>query len=66
MDNISWQPGVTLEQMEEAIIKKALRFYNQNQIATAQSLGISAKTLYNKLKSYKEKEEKKSKETKAV
>lgn len=49
---ITWQPGVTLEQMEKMIIEKALVFYQGNKTQAAASLGIAIKTLYNKLDQY--------------
>ncbi len=49
---VTWQPGMSLEQLEKQTILAALRFYRSNQSATAQSLGITVKTLYNKLQQY--------------
>lgn len=47
-----WQPGMTLEQVEKMTIQKALRFYQGNQERTARALGISTKTIYNKIRQY--------------
>lgn len=47
-----WQPGVTLEQLEKETIYKALKFFNNNKVHTARALGISERTLYNKLELY--------------
>ena len=55
---ITWQPGMRLDEIEEQVIRKAMRFYNGNQTTTSASLGISSKTLYNKLKSYDERDKK--------
>ena len=49
---MSWQPGMTLEQVEKATILLAFRFYGGVQTTTAHALGISTRTLYNKLQSY--------------
>jgi ribonucleotide reductase alpha subunit len=49
---VFWSPGVTLEQMEKEVIVKAYRFFRNNKTATASSLGISVKTLDNKLERY--------------
>lgn len=49
---INWQPGMTLESIEKDVILMALRFYQDNREHTANSLGISVRTLYNKLKEY--------------
>lgn len=49
---ISYQPGVTLEQIEKEIILQAIRFYGGNKTRTAQSLGISIRTLDSKLAKY--------------
>jgi hypothetical protein len=49
---IAWQPGITLAEVEKAVIAKALQFYGGNKTTTASALGISTKTIYNKLHSY--------------
>lgn len=48
----SWSPGVTLEQIERAAIEKAFAFYQKNKTHTANSLGISIRTLDAKLAKY--------------
>ena len=52
--DVYWYPGLTLEDMEEQIIKKALAFYEGNKSATAHSLGIAIRTLDHKLQQYRE------------
>lgn len=47
-----WTPGQTLEGIEKEAIKKAYQFYQQNKTQTAASLGISIRTLDNKLEKY--------------
>lgn len=51
---ITWQPGLTLEQMEREVIQKAYRFFGGNKTATANSLGIAIRTLDSKLEKYNE------------
>lgn len=48
-------PGMTLAEVEKKVILYAFRFHRGNQTKTAQSLGISSKTIYSKLKEYGEK-----------
>ncbi len=51
---INWSPGVTLEAVEKQVILVAFRFYRGNKTVTSQSLGISIRTLDNKLERYEE------------
>lgn len=51
---ILWSPGVTLESIEKQVILTAFRFYKGNKTKTSISLGISIRTLDNKLDGYKE------------
>lgn len=48
----TWCPGVTLEDMEKMVIKKAFQFYGGNKTLTAKSLGIAIRTLDKKLEEY--------------
>jgi len=50
--NITWHPGVLLKDVEKEIIEAAVRYYNDNKSKAADSLGISSRTIYNKLKEY--------------
>lgn len=52
MSNVTWQPGVTLAEIEKQIIFKALNFFGGNKTQAAIALGVSVKTLYNKLEQY--------------
>jgi hypothetical protein len=52
MHEIIWSPGVTLADAEKSIIHAALKFHRGNKTATANSLGISARTVDNKLAEY--------------
>lgn len=45
---------VTIEEMEKRMIEKALLLHDGNRVRAADSLGISVRTLRNKLKLYKE------------
>lgn len=55
---IVWSPGVTLEAVEEQIIKRALAHYQGNKTVTANVLGIAVRTLDNKLEKYFEDDQK--------
>lgn len=50
--NDFWLPGLTLEETERRIIEFAFRYFGNNKAATADSLGISIRTLDAKLASY--------------
>ena len=61
--SLIWQPGVKLCDVEKNVINLALKFFQGNKEATAQSLGVSVRTIDNKLKKYKrENEEAKNEE----
>lgn len=49
---INWTPGDTIESVEKECILQALRFYRGNKTQTSISLGISIRTLDNKLEKY--------------
>lgn len=51
-DEVTWQPGMTLEMIERLVILKALKFFRGNKSQTAQGLGITVKTLGSKLDQY--------------
>lgn len=48
----SFQPGTSLAQAEQQLILRTLRHFDNHKERTAAALGISLKTLYNKLKGY--------------
>jgi len=48
-----WKPGATLEDIERNVIINALDFHKGNRTHTAKSLGISIRTLRNKLAEYR-------------
>lgn len=58
---VNWTPGVKLEDVERDTILQAYRFYREDKTTTANALGISVKTLYNKIEQYSE-EQKQSEE----
>lgn len=45
-------PGMTMADVERKVITYAFEFHRRNQTKTAQSLGLSSKTIYTKLKEY--------------
>lgn len=59
MNNVMWQPGMSLEYIEEQVIKKAMVHFQGNKTHTAKSLGIAIRTLDNKLARYEELEKEK-------
>lgn len=49
---VSWQTGMTLRQLEVAVIEKALMINGGNREVTARSLGICRRTLDQRIKDY--------------
>lgn len=49
-----YNPAVTLHELEKQYILKALKYYDGNKTQAANALGITIKTLYNKLHEYGE------------
>jgi DNA-binding NtrC family response regulator len=52
MNDVHWQPGVTLADIEKQVILKALKWFGNNRRITAASLGIAVRTLDYKLERY--------------
>lgn len=50
--NLAWQPGLTLADMEKMVIMRAFDYFKSNKTQTAQSLGISIRTLDDRLEKY--------------
>lgn len=50
--NVFWSPGMTLDYMERSVIEAALNFYRGNKTMAAAALGISIRTIQNKLERY--------------
>jgi DNA-binding NtrC family response regulator len=51
-DSVSFRVGTSLEEAEKALILKTLAANGNNKTRAADVLGISLKTLHNKLKAY--------------
>jgi len=49
----SWNPGQTLDDIERSVILEALQYHHGNRTHTAKALGISIRTLRNKLADYR-------------
>ncbi|UOD35876.1 hypothetical protein DSN97_05515 [Deferribacteraceae bacterium V6Fe1] len=54
-DNIKLEAGLTISQMEQELILKTLREVDGNRTKAAELLGITVRTLRNKLNEYREK-----------
>lgn len=52
-DSNTWTPGKTLEDIEKDVIIEALKHHQGNRTHTAKALGISIRTLRNKLADYR-------------
>jgi DNA-binding NtrC family response regulator len=52
LPSVTLPVGTTLDQAEREMIEITLMHTKRNQTKAAELLGISAKTLYNKLKEY--------------
>jgi len=51
--NLDWKPGKTLDEIERNVILEALKYHEGNRTHTAKALGISIRTLRNKLAEYR-------------
>ncbi len=49
----AWNPGQTLDDIEKNVILQALQYHSGNRTHTARALGISIRTLRNKLADYR-------------
>jgi len=49
----NWIPGTTLDDIERKVIIDALQYHNGNRTHTAKALGISIRTLRNKISDYR-------------
>ncbi len=49
----AWMPGTTLDDIEKNVIIEALKYHQGNRTHTARALGISIRTLRNKLADYR-------------
>ena len=57
-DGLRLRPGLTVEEAERRLILETLNFSQNNKTRAAEMLGISLKTLHNKLKEYESQPEK--------
>lgn len=64
-DDVFWQPGITLDQVEKQVIKKAYRFFENNKTRTAAALDIAIRTLDAKLARYEKEDSAKDDNPKA-
>jgi DNA-binding NtrC family response regulator len=55
-DHLRLRPGLTVEEAEHHLIKETLAFTQNNKTRAAELLGISLKTLHNKVKEYQSRE----------
>jgi two-component system response regulator FlrC len=53
LDKSAWAPGETLNDIERSVILQALSYHQGNRTHTAKALGISIRTLRNKLADYR-------------
>jgi DNA-binding NtrC family response regulator len=53
-DEVTFRPGITVEEAERQLILMTLRHTDGNRARAADLLGLSVKTLFNKLKQYNE------------
>lgn len=53
-----WMPGVRIKTVERIMILEALEYFKGNRTHAAKALGISVRTLRNRLKLYRTQEEK--------
>jgi len=51
---VFWKPGATLDDIERFVILEALNYHHGNRTHTAKALGISIRTLRNKLSDYRQ------------
>jgi DNA-binding NtrC family response regulator len=49
----AWKPGKTLDEIERSVILEALKHFDSNRTHTAKALGISIRTLRNKLAEFR-------------
>ena len=52
MHSITFRIGTTLEEIERRMLFKTLAYFDDNKLKAAEALGISAKTIYNRLARY--------------
>lgn len=50
--SFKWYPGLTIESIEREAVTQAIKYFDGNQVSAARALGISERTIYNKIKAY--------------
>ena len=50
--NVKWGRKMTLAHVEKTVINEALKAFNGNRVKTAKALGVSLRTIKNKLREY--------------
>ena len=53
MNRVEWQVGMTLKDIEKKVIEKSMAHFEGNKLKVAVSLGVSLRTIDNKLSLYK-------------
>jgi len=56
-DPSKFRPGMSIREVEKSLIEKTLEHFDGNKTQTAEALGISLKTLYNRLSEYEQESE---------
>jgi len=54
MHSITFRIGTTLDEVERRLLFKTLAYFDNNKLKAAEALGISAKTIYNRLSRYQD------------
>ena len=54
MHSITFRIGTTLDEVERRLMLKTLAYFDNNKLKAAEALGISAKTIYNRLARYQD------------
>lgn len=49
---IEWRPGMTLDDLERQVILASIAHHDHNRTAAAKALGVSTRTIHNKLNRY--------------
>lgn len=52
MDEVYWQPGMKMEDVEKLVYIAALNFFGGSRTRTANALGVTASTVRNKIEQY--------------
>jgi DNA-binding NtrC family response regulator len=52
LDPSKFRPGMSIREVEKSLIEETLEHFEGNKTQTAEALGVSLKTLYNRLSEY--------------